>query len=50
VGDRDTLIGDAELVARALPDGRLVVVPGDHLSAVVSPDFADAVMRFLTEA
>lgn len=49
VGDRDTLVGDAEVVARALPDGRLVVVPGDHLSAVISPEFADAVVAFLSE-
>jgi pimeloyl-ACP methyl ester carboxylesterase len=49
VGDRDTFVGDAERVVRALPDARLVVVPGDHLSAVVSPAFAEAVVRFLTE-
>jgi len=49
VGERDTLIGDAEVVARALPEGRLVVVPGDHLSAVTSPAFARAVVGFLSE-
>jgi pimeloyl-ACP methyl ester carboxylesterase len=49
VGQRDTLIGDAEVVARAVPHGRLVVVPGDHLSAVTSPEFARAVVDFLSE-
>jgi len=49
VGDRDTLAGDAEAVVRALPDARLVVVPGDHLSAVMSPEFASAVVGFLAE-
>ncbi|HAM02981.1 MAG TPA: alpha/beta hydrolase [Acidimicrobiaceae bacterium] len=48
VGERDTLVGDAELVARSLPEGRLVVVPGDHLSAVTSPEFATAVVDFLS--
>lgn len=47
-GDRDTLIGDPQAVARALPDARVAVVPGDHLSAVVSPAFAEAVVGFLT--
>ncbi len=47
VGDRDTLIGDAASVARALPAARLEVVPGDHLSAVTSPAFREAVVAFL---
>lgn len=49
VGGRDTLIGDAEVVVRALPEARLVVVPGDHLSAVISPEFSRAVVGFLSE-
>jgi pimeloyl-ACP methyl ester carboxylesterase len=48
-GERDTLAGDAAALARALPDGRLVVVPGDHLSAVTSPQFTAAVIGFLSE-
>ena len=47
VGEEDTLVGDAAAVAAAVPDGRLVRVPGDHLSAVVQPAFAAAVARFL---
>ena len=47
VGDRDTLVGDAGAVADALPDGRLETVPGDHLSAVTTPEFAAALVRFL---
>lgn len=49
-GDRDTLIGDPEVIARALPDARVAVVPGDHLSAVVAPDFTEAVIGFLSGA
>ena len=47
VGEADTLVGDAAALADALPDGRLVRVPGDHLSAVVQPAFADALVEFL---
>jgi len=46
-GEADTLIGDPAAVADALPDGRLVRVPGDHLSAVLQPAFAGAVVDFL---
>jgi pimeloyl-ACP methyl ester carboxylesterase len=46
-GDRDTLIGDLGIVARALPDARVATVPGDHLSAVVSPAFTEALIAFL---
>lgn len=46
-GDGDTLIGDPAAVAAALPESRLVTVPGDHLSAVTSPAFAAAVVAFL---
>jgi pimeloyl-ACP methyl ester carboxylesterase len=49
VGERDTLAGDVGAVAEALPDGRVEVVPGDHLSAVVSPAFASAVIGFLRQ-
>lgn len=47
VGDHDTLIGDATALADALPDGRLAVVRGDHLSAVVDRAFAREVVDFL---
>jgi pimeloyl-ACP methyl ester carboxylesterase len=47
VGERDTLVGDPGALVGALPRARLEVVPGDHLSAVASPAFATAVVRFL---
>ena len=46
-GEADTLIGDPAAVAEAVPEGRLVRVPGDHLSAVLQPGFAAAVVDFL---
>lgn len=49
VGDRDTLVGDPEALARALPAGELRMVPGDHLSAVTTPEFIDAVVAFLAQ-
>lgn len=49
-GDEDTLIGAIEPVVEALPNARSMVVPGNHLSAVVSPAFATAVVSFLAES
>ncbi len=49
VGEADTLIGDPRVVVAALPRARLEIVPGDHLSAVTSPEFVSAVLRFLAE-
>jgi pimeloyl-ACP methyl ester carboxylesterase len=50
VGEEDTLspVADAEAMARALSDARLVVVPGvGHLSAIEDPPaFAAAVRDF----
>lgn len=48
-GDRDTLVGDPASWAEAIPGARLVVVPGDHLSAVMRPQFRRAVLDFLCE-
>ena len=45
IGDQDAR--DADALADALPDARLVVVPGNHFSAVSSTEFADAVSEFL---
>ena len=47
VGERDTLAGDPVPLAAAFTDARVQRVPGDHLSAVVSPEFAAAAVRFL---
>ena len=47
-GDRDTLAGDPAEVAAFLPKGRSLVVPGDHLSAVVQPEFRAAIVEWAT--
>lgn len=47
VGEQDTLVGDGGGLAAQLPDGHLVVVPGDHISAVTRAEFAAALVRFL---
>jgi pimeloyl-ACP methyl ester carboxylesterase len=45
--------GDADVspyeLAAALPAGRARVVPGDHMSAVLEPALATAIVEFLTE-
>ncbi|MFC9896403.1 alpha/beta fold hydrolase [Nocardia sp. NPDC127579] len=46
-GDADPFAAEPERLAAALPDGRAVVVPGDHLMAVADPDFAAALVEFL---
>jgi pimeloyl-ACP methyl ester carboxylesterase len=50
VGEADTMAAaDAERLAAAFPNGRLVRVPGDHLSAVGERAFAEALVAFLAE-
>jgi pimeloyl-ACP methyl ester carboxylesterase len=44
--DRDN--GSAEALADALPDGRNVEVPGNHMSAVTRPDLGRAIADFLS--
>jgi pimeloyl-ACP methyl ester carboxylesterase len=39
--------GSAEELAAALPDGRYVQVPGNHMSAVTKPELAAALLGFL---
>jgi pimeloyl-ACP methyl ester carboxylesterase len=49
VGDKDTLVREpSDLVAR-LPDARLVVLPGDHLSVVSHAGFAPTIAAFLAK-
>lgn len=48
-GADDDLIGDPVRLAEAIPDGRAVVVDGDHLSAVGQPALAAAIVSFLRE-
>ncbi|MEV6770000.1 alpha/beta fold hydrolase [Nocardia sp. NPDC051030] len=46
-GDKDPFAAEPERLAAALPDARCVVVPGDHLGAVVDPGFHTALVEFL---
>lgn len=48
-GERDTLVGRLGSLAEAIPGARLELVPGNHLSAVVAPQFREAIVRFLAE-
>ena len=48
-GDADELVGDPVRLAEAIPDGRAVVVSGDHLGAVIDPALAQAMVAFLDE-
>lgn len=46
-GDNDIIAARPELLAAAIPDARTLLVPGDHLSAVRTPQFASAIVEFL---
>ncbi len=48
-GQADPLAERPEVLADALPDGTLQLVDGDHLGAVVAPDFATAIVDFLAD-
>jgi pimeloyl-ACP methyl ester carboxylesterase len=47
VGDGDIRGASAGELADLLPNGRLVVVPGDHSTALLGAEFTDAVVNFL---
>ena len=47
VGDRDSRGRSADSLAALLPHGQLVLVPGDHVTALGSPEFTAAVLEFL---
>jgi pimeloyl-ACP methyl ester carboxylesterase len=50
VGRDDDLIGNPRVLADAIPDARLEVIPGrDHLSVVPSRAYKEAVLRFWGE-
>ena len=49
-GNDDNDNGSAEDLAAALPHARAMRVPGNHLSAVQSPELAQAIVSFLKEA
>lgn len=48
VGDQDHEHASADALAAALPDARFTRVPGNHFTAIGSPEFAAAVTDFLT--
>ena len=47
VGDRDQRHASASELADALPNGEFVRVPGNHFTAMTSPEFAAAITAFL---
>jgi len=47
VGDRDSRGATAGSLAGVLPQGRLVVVPGDHVTTPGAAEFTTAVLEFL---
>lgn len=49
IGASDTMVGKPDSLVRAIPGARLALVPGDHLSAPVKPEFSRAIVEFLGE-
>jgi pimeloyl-ACP methyl ester carboxylesterase len=49
-GDRDSRGASAAELAALLPNGQVVLVPGDHETALAAPEFAAAVLDFLARA
>jgi pimeloyl-ACP methyl ester carboxylesterase len=47
-GDQDPLAAEPERLAAAIAGARLVRIPGDHMTAVMSPAFSEALVTFLT--
>lgn len=48
-GDHDPLAWGADRLAAELPRAQLVTVPGNHTSAVASPELVEALLAFLAE-
>ncbi len=46
-GEDDTERGSVEDLAAVLPHGQVRRVPGDHLGALLGPQFRDALAAFL---
>ena len=46
-GREDEDNGAAADLAKALPDGTFVEVPGTHMSSVTKPELGEAIARFL---
>ena len=49
IGDKDTLVGDGAKLAAFIPDSKHVVVPGDHLTAVIAPQLKAAVVEWFAQ-
>ncbi len=47
-GDKDDDNGSASRLAEALPDGRLAIIPGTHMSSVAQPEMGQELVRFLS--
>ncbi|MEU4246162.1 alpha/beta hydrolase [Amycolatopsis sp. NPDC026612] len=47
-GEQDQLAAQPERLAAAIAGARLVRIPGDHMTAVMSPAFAEALVAFLS--
>lgn len=50
VGDRDSRGASADALAALLPNSQLVLVPGDHLTALAAPEFTAAVIEFFASS
>ena len=48
-GDDDTLSPQPDLLAKAIPNGASLVIPGDHAGAKTTTAFMDAVVAFLDD-
>lgn len=48
-GAEDDDNGSGEALAEALPDGRFVEIPGNHMSAVTKPELGRAILAFLKD-
>lgn len=47
-GDKDDDNGSPQALVAALPDARLELVPGTHMSSVTEPALGEAIVRFLS--
>jgi pimeloyl-ACP methyl ester carboxylesterase len=47
VGDQDDTHATADALAEALPDARFTRVPGNHFTALTSPELTTAILTFL---
>jgi pimeloyl-ACP methyl ester carboxylesterase len=46
-GDNDAFAARPEVLASSIPNARSLLLPGDHLSVVLTPQFASAIVEFL---